>query len=91
MQQRVYPRLEDPFDDRVPPGEKVLADLCMFIWDNKHADGIVSRAAQSWLLNVAAGEAKAVPPGPAGARLWPGIPRISGLRPCHGAKTNYTS
>ena len=61
MQQRVYPRLEDPFDDRVPPGEKVLADLCMFIWDNKHADGIVSRAAQSWLLNVAAGEAKAVP------------------------------
>ena len=61
MQQRVYPRLEEPFDSRLPPGEKVLADLCMFIWDNQRPDGIVSRAAQSWLLNVAAGEAKAVP------------------------------
>ena len=61
IQQRVSPRLEEPFDDRTQPGEKIFADLCMFVWDNKHADGIVSRAASGWLLNVSAGEAKAVP------------------------------
>jgi len=61
IQQRVSPRLEDPFDAGAPKGAKVFADLCMFIWGNRTADGLVSRAAPGWLLNVNAGQAKAVP------------------------------
>jgi hypothetical protein len=61
IQERVFPRLEDPFDGSVPADEKVFADLCMFVWGNRRADGLVSRASRGWLLNVSAGEAKAVP------------------------------
>ncbi len=60
VQERVFPRLEAPFDDS-PPDQLVFADLCMFIWGNRRPEGIVSRASRGWLLNVSAGEAKAVP------------------------------
>jgi hypothetical protein len=61
IQQRVSPRLEEPFDADAPEGAKVFADLCMFIWGNRTAEGLVSRASDGWLLNVNAGQAKAVP------------------------------
>jgi hypothetical protein len=61
MQERVLPRLEEPFDPAAQSGARVFADLCMFVWDNRIAAGLVSRAAPGWLLNVNAGEARAVP------------------------------
>jgi len=61
VQERVFPQMEAAFDNRGPPGESVFADLCMFVWGNRRAEGIVSRASRGWLLNVSAGEAKAVP------------------------------